>query len=173
MFKCRTQHLSNIKAKIKDFYTTFSPSKMWKVKRKLVSSPSYPIVVLLYLRYVPNIWRPPHVYSSTTIIMSPQREKIISITNYANTTEEQDSHDDDNPPEITHQRQEKREALELLANQDNVDANIEGFEAIQRHKEVQKQKIAPDFSTSEENRQSMRRTLPYEKQRRPRAKEGS
>jgi hypothetical protein len=58
-----------------------------------------------------------------------------------------------------------------LANQDNVDANNEGLEAIQRHKEVQKQKkIASGFSTSEANRQSMRRALPYEKQRRPRAK---
>ncbi|KAL5680406.1 hypothetical protein ACJX0J_006791, partial [Zea mays] len=57
---------------------------------------------------------------------------------------------DDNPLEVTHQRQEKREALELLANQDNVDANNEGLEAIQRHKEVQKQKkIASGFSTSE------------------------
>jgi hypothetical protein len=136
--------------------------------------------------------------------MPPQREKIINITNYSNTTgeqdshddddpnysntteeqdshdddnpnysntiEEQDSHDDDNPPEITHQRQEKRQDLELLANQDNVDANIEGLEAIQRHKEVQKKKVASGFSTSEANRQSMTRTLPYEKRRRPRAK---
>jgi hypothetical protein len=70
--------------------------------------------------------------SLTNITMHPWREIIVVITECTNNSEEQDYNEAPTRSKLVI-KGKKKKALELLVEQDDVDAEIEGLEAIQRH----------------------------------------
>lgn len=54
------------------------------------------------------------------------KERIIRLTDFGNNAKDQGCGEDANQIEANNRRLEKRKALELLVNQDNVDTKIKG-----------------------------------------------
>lgn len=86
-----------------------------------------------------NIWHPPLVNSLNTTIMPPQwdRDMTSAISSTIN-TEGQEHTEVVLHNEVVDPRQDKRIALEHLAELNNFDDEVKGLETIQRPIEIQK-----------------------------------